>query len=158
MLSSARFYSLIGCTYIARTWKVISLCFACRWLCGTLSKILQLSTSSNQVSPWTPIIPHLILIPSSRWHSTIPDNNEEQNSGRTVTSHKRDTVPCFICYHLSIPSDAPSDWRVLIKLGTNIGSFVTNQSLSFLSPLHQHLSCSNVRHRSDDRATYVVTA
>jgi hypothetical protein len=41
--------------------KFISLRFACWWLCGTLSKILQLSTFSNQVSPWTPIFPHLVL-------------------------------------------------------------------------------------------------
>ena len=137
----------------ARTWNVISLRFACWWLCGTRSQILKLSTSSNQVSPWTPIFLLLILTFPSRRHSTIADNNEEQDIGRTVKSHNRDTAPCFICYHLSILSDVPSDWRVLIKLGTNTGSFVTTPSLSFLSSWHQHLSSSNVRHRRDNRAT-----
>jgi hypothetical protein len=150
MLSPALLYSSAGLT---RTRKLFLLRFACWWLCGKLSKILQLSAFSNQVSPWTPIFPHLILTLSSRWYSTIPDNNEEQNSDMTVKSHNRDTAPCFICYHLSILSDVPSDWRVLIKLGKNIKSFVATMSLSFLSSWHQHLSSSNDRHRSDKRAT-----
>ena len=117
--------------------KFISLRFACWLLCGTLSKILQISTISNQVSPWTPIIPHLILTLPSIRHSTIPDNNEEQNSDRTGKSRNRDTAPCFICYHLSILSDVPSDWRLLIKLGHLCPPRLYR---SYLSSWHRHLS------------------
>ena len=73
---------------------------------------------------WTPLFPHLMLTLPSRWHSAIPDNNEDQNSDLTATSDNADIPPCFICYHvrLSILYDVSSDWRILIKLGTNTGS------------------------------------